>query len=107
VQTARGAAIVAAEITPVEPVWVIPAKGAALDRPLSGDWQTKGRYHWRRRRRSRYCLALGDIRRLSASHRLDLGLQCAVSVETSFSTGASLGTVAAVVMVGSHSIGSG
>jgi hypothetical protein len=29
VETARGAAVFAAEIRPVEPVWVIPAKGAA------------------------------------------------------------------------------
>jgi glycine oxidase len=34
--SARGAAaIVAAEITPVEPVWVIPAKGAALSETIS------------------------------------------------------------------------
>jgi len=46
-------------------------------------------------------LAFGATNTLQRRHRLDLRLQCAMSVEASSSTAASLGTVAAVVMVGS------
>ena len=54
----------AAEIKPIEPVWVIPAKGAAGCRTAQHAMsQAQRRHHRRRRDRPWHCLAAGHARR--------------------------------------------